>query len=213
MAFQNIKFPDIKLKHGISKTVLDPVVVTGNGAREVRRRTNKFERFVWSYPGRTMTEADKHAVYTFLRGVNMEQDSFLLRDPTQPSVVKGKLAYNGTPTYWVMAIPFSSTQAGTHPLFRPDLSTLVVYRNGVVEPGAMFDTSYLDTQGRPRLYVPGSVPTDNIQISCDVYLTVRLSGTLAWSIAAMTKPAGSDCAGVTPIAVDLGDFSLIEVYE
>jgi len=209
MAFQNVTFPDIKLKHGISKSVLDPVVITGNGAREVRRRQNRWPRYTWTYPARVMQESDRAAISNFLATVHTAQDSFKLRDPVQPTITNGKLASRSGAT-WYLNVPISSSVAGTHPIMNPDMSALTFYKNGV-PTAATFGG--LDADGLPYVTVTSTSPSDTVTISGDLYLTVRFQGDLAWTIAAMTLPSGGDCTDVAPSVVELADFALVEVFE
>lgn len=221
MAFQNITFPDLKLKHGLVKTVVDPVVITGNGAREVRRRQNQFERFVWSIQSRNLTEADKLAIHAFLRGVNIAQDSFLYRDPTWPTFTDVRLP-QGTGTgagvsqrqlCFPYAVPNVSNILDNrlkHPIYNLSLTGLTFKNNGVTAAASSFGV--LD-DGHQYVTVTGATNGSNVTVTGTPKLVVRFNGQLGWAIAAMTLPSGGACGDVVPSVVQLADFQLVEVFE
>lgn len=209
MAFQNIIFPDLKLKHGIHKEIVMPVSITGNGNREVRRKQNRYERFVWSIPARTLLEADKQAIYKFLNQVNYGLDSFLYRDPTYPELNGAIMSYRSGTT-WYLNIPFDSTTAGTHPIINPVMAGLTFKKNAVAVTGVTFAVG---TDGRPYIDVPASVSTDVITVTGPLYMTARFDSTFNFTIAAMIpSPLNASCAP-NPSMVELGDFNIVEVFE
>jgi len=210
MAFTNIIFPTLKLKHGVIKEIVDPVMITGNGAREVRRKQNKWERFVWTIPARYLLEADKTAITKFLRQTDMGLKSFLFQDPTYPEFNATPLTSRSTNT-WYLTLPWDTTTAGTHPVFNPVMSGLVFKKNGVTVTATY--TGIDGTNGLPYVTITGSVPADVITVTGPTYSTVRFAGPLRFSIAAMQKsPLGGTC-NVVPTVVQLEDFQLIEVFE
>ena len=210
MAFQNVIFPDLKMKHGTSKEIVMPVSVTGNGTRELRRKQNRFERFVWTIPARTLLEADKQAIYKFLNGVNYGLDSFLFRDPTMPEL-NGAIMTSRSGTTWFLNLPFDSTTAGTHPIMNPVMGGLTFKQNGVAVTGVTYGG--LDSNGYPYITVPGSVITDVITVTGPVYMTARFDSTFNFSISAMApSPLGASCAPATTM-IELGDIKIVEVFE
>lgn len=209
MAFQNVIFPTLKLKHGAYKEISDPVSITGNGTRELRRKQNRWERFIWTIPSRHLIEADKLAIHKFLRGVNMGLDSFLFQDPTCPELLNAPLKNRSTNT-WYLNIPYDSTTPGTHPIMNPRMSGLVFKKNGVTVTATY---SGVDTAGFPYVTITGSVPTDTITVTGSLYMTVRFNGTLGYTITAMEKSSLGGTCQVVPTVVQLADFQLVEVFE
>ena len=210
MAFQNVIFPDLKMKHGAQKEVVMPISITGNGTREVRRKQNRFERFVWSIPARTLLEADKQAVYKFLNQVNFGLDSFLYKDPTMPEL-NGAIMTSRSGDTWYLNLPFDSTTAGTHPIMNPVMGGFTFKKNGIAVTGVTFGG--LDTNGLPHITVPTSISTDTITVTGPVYMTARFDSTFSYTITAMApSPLGATCAPATTM-VEMGDIKIVEVFE
>lgn len=210
MAFSNLIFPEIKLKHGIQKEVVDPVTITGNGAREVRRKQNRWERFIWTIPSRQLLDADKVAIHKFLRQVGMGLNSFLYRDPTYPSFVDAPLT-NRSGNTWFMNLPYDAITAGTHPVFHPQMGGLVFKKGGVTATATF---GGVDSNGFPYVTISGSTPADSITVTGAVYMTVRFEGSLNFSIDAMAKSTvATNSCDVVPTIVTLNDFKLVEVFE
>lgn len=207
MAFSGLTFPQLKLKHGISKQIIDPISVTGNGAREVRRKQNKTDRGVWTFPARNISEADKQALVKFLQQTRMGADSFYFQDPTMPVLVDAKMSSRSTNTFYYN-VPFDATTAGNHPIIRPVNVGLTVKLNGVTTTNYSFATG---TDGLPYIQVTGATVSDTVTVSGPVYLIGRFSGTVQYSITAMTK-IDNNCT-VAPTVVELADFQVVEVFE
>lgn len=202
MAFQNVIMPKIKLIHGVTKQVVDPVLVVGNGTRETRRKQNRYERFVWSYPSRSVLEDSKQELYEFFKSTNSSLDSFLFQDPDFPEFHGEGLTHKSGST-WYLELP------GGHPIINPVMSELVFKIAGVTKSA----TFAIDASGRPTVTITDSNASSTIQVYGAVYLTVRLNSPLTWTIVALEKsPSGTDCTPVATV-VDLGDISLIEVFE
>lgn len=210
MAFQNVIFPTLKLKHGIVREVVDPVMVTGNGAREVRRKQNRWERFVWTIPSRNLAQSDIDAIYKFLNGVDKSLDSFLFQDPHFPEFNNSKLTNKAT-NQWYLNLPFDSSTAGTHPVMNPVLAGLSFKKNGVAH--AVTPTFAVDANGFPVITIPSTSPSDVVTITGPVYMTVRFEGTLTTTIMAMQKSTLGGTCNVTPTVSSIGDFRLVEVWE
>lgn len=210
MAFSGLTFPQLKLKHGITKEIVDPISVTGNGAREVRRKQNKIDRGVWSFPARNMYEADKQAIVKFLQQTRMGLDSFYFQDPTYPEFNEAVMTWRSSNTYW-FNIPYDATTGGIHPVLRPKMGELTVKLNGVTTTASVFTDS---TTGMPYLQTGGA---GSSSIVCTVtgpcYLVGRFAGPLNYTITAMQKSTLSGTCNVVPTVVQLGDFQIIEVFE
>lgn len=202
MAFQNVIMPKLKLVHGASKQVIDPVTIIGNGTRETRRKQNRYERFAWKFPSRSILQETKVELYEFFRGTNMSLDSFLMQDPDFPEFINTPLTHK-TSNVWYMELP------GGHPVFNPVMGGLTFKVNGVTKAA----TFAIDADGRPTVTVTDSSGASAVTVSGPVYLTVRLNTSISWSISAMDKsPSGATCTP-TPLIVDLSDIDIIEVFE
>lgn len=202
MAFQNIIMPKLKLIHGVQKSVVDPVSVIGNGTRETRRKQNRYERFVWRFPSRSVLQESKQELHQFFRGVSASLDSFLFQDPDFPEFYNTTLTHK-TGSTWYLELP------GGHPVFNPVMGSLTFKVNGVTKAA----TFAIDADGRPTVTVTDSTNITGVTVSGPVYLTIRLNSTLSWTISAMDKsPSGADCTP-TPLIVDMADIELIEVFE
>lgn len=210
MAFLNSKFPTLKLKHGVAKEVVDPVSVTGNGAREVRRKQNRWERFVWSVPARNLIDSDKTAIHKFLRSTDMGLKSFLYQDPTFPELNLAPMTWRSSGTAY-LNLPYDATTPGTHPIFNPVMGELVFRKNGNIVTATY---NGLDSNGYPYVTITGGLLVgDTLTVTGPIYMTVRFASTLKYSITAMTpSPLGGTC-NVVPSVVELGDFQLVEVFE
>lgn len=212
MAFLNTTFPALKLKHGITKEIYNPVSITGNGTREVRRKQNKVERFVWNIPSRALFDADKLAIVKFLNTVDQGLKSFLFQDPDYPEFNNAKLGFRSGTT-WYFNLPLDSSTAGNHPVLNASgfFGGLSFTKNGTPIGGVTYGVD--GTTGLPYVTVPTSINTDTIRVTGPVYLTARFEGNLSYSITAMEKsPLGGTC-NVIPSVVTLNDFKLVEVFE
>ena len=199
MAFSGLTFPQLKLKHGISKQIIDPIMVTGNGAREVRRKQNKTDRGVWTFPARNISEADKQTLVKFLQQTRMGADSFYFQDPTYPEFNNAVMAWRSFNTYW-LNIPYDATTSGIHPVIRPKMGELTVKLNGVTTTASLLTDS---TTGMPYIQTGGA---GSSSIVCTVtgpcYLVARFSGTVNYTITAMEKSSLGGTCNVVPTIVD-----------
>jgi len=202
MAFQNVVMPKIKLVHGVTKQIIDPVTVIGNGNRETRRKQSRYERFVWKFPSRSILKESKVELYEFFKSTNSSLDSFLMTDPDFPEFYETPLVHK-TGSVWYLELP------GGHPVFNPVMGGLSFYKNGVLAAA----TFAVDADGRPTVTITGTSGVDNVHVNGPVHLTVRLNSALGWSISAMDKsPSGATCTP-TPTIVDMADIEIIEVFE
>lgn len=209
MAFQAVKFPNLKLKHGNVKEIIDPITVTGNGAREVRRKQNRWDRYSWTIPSRQLTDTDKLALLKFFRQVQSGLDSFLYQDPDFPEFNGHKLQSRSGST-WYLNVPYDLTTPGTHPILNPQMGELTFKRNGVT---AVTTYGGLDSNGFPYVTVTGSSASDTITVFGNVYMTARFDSTITTSITAMQKSTINNNCIVTPLVSAISDIKLIEVFE
>jgi len=200
MAFQNELFPDIKLKHGVAKSVLDPVSVVSNGNREYRLKKNRYDRFSWSIPAHNLNDSDKLEINAFLADKDYALDSFKFKDPDVPTLVDGLMKFN-TGTTWFFNIPFDENTSGKHPIFHSDTLTATV--NG--SPATITSTG-LDASGRPIIDVVGSSSGDVVRITGNIYFAVRLDSTTGWSLKALDT-------NNAPVIVGYSVIKLLEVFE
>lgn len=107
MAYQNINFPTMKLRHGFTVEVEAPTVVLGNYAKEYRINRFANEKLRFNFPGRNLTFADWTTIYNFLDGVGWMRDSFNLVRPDTGATVKVRLAT--IPSMQVVALTATNT--------------------------------------------------------------------------------------------------------
>lgn len=200
MAFQNELFPSIKLIHGVSKSIIDPVSIISNGNTEYRVKKNRYARFTWSIPSNNLNEEDKLEINAFLSDKDHGLDSFKFTDPDLSTLSAGLMSSAGTDT-WFLNIPHDTNNAGKHPIFHS--SNLTATKNGLA---ATIASTSLDSNGRPILTITGSIPSDVIRITGNFYFAVRLDSSTGWSLKALT---GTN----TPDIVGYSEIKLIEVFE
>jgi len=236
MSFQYKIFPELKLKHGTVKTINDPVAITSNGNREIRRKINKTERYSWDIPARNLYQSDMQAIIEFAAMVGT--DSFLYKDPTKPELVNQKCTYfdaGGTPHFALM-------HSGNHPVLNLSVAGLghletwelgnvlspdiVVKRNGVVMDfwdgmsisNMNFDPSvHGSSLPRTSVFYAGLttwISTDIITYSGPLYHTVRFDSQISYKIAAMAKSTLlSGGCDVVPTVSEMANIKLMEVFE
>ena len=238
MSFQYLTFPELRLKHGTEKAINDPVSITSNGNREIRRKMNKIERYSWTIPSRNLHQEDVEEVVQFYNTVHGSVDSFLFKDPTMPELIEHRL----TPVYASGVATFGLYHSGMHPVmnlsdqaFSPvwDISTstdIIIKRNGVVQVwqddyGVQMNIDPSAAPGYsqyPRTTFFGSTNStvwgmnDVITYTGPIYHTVRFDGVLSYKISAMKKSTQSTSIGdnkVVPTVSALGDIKLVEVFE
>jgi len=201
MAFQNELFPSVKLVHGVSKSILDPVAVVSNGNTEYRIKRNRYERYQWLIPSNNITDADKVIISGFLADKDYALDSFKFQDPDLPRLTDALLAsYSGN--QWLLNVPFDTNTAGTHRIFHVS-GTVTATINGTPVTVIL---GGLSPEVNPVVVVVGSVPGDVVRFTGDVHFVVRLDSTIGWSIKAV------DGVNV-PTIVGYSELKLIEVFE
>lgn len=210
MAFANLKFPELRLKHGISRETIYPVTVTGNGTREIRRAQFRWERHVWSIPSRNLVQADREDLAVFLKNVNFGLHSFLYQDPLFPEYNGHILTYRSGTT-WYLTMPNSITSADDHPFLHPQMGELTFKKNGVTTAATLGGTD--STTGLTYINMTGSINTDVITAYGPVYFTVRLDSSFGSTITAMEKSSLGGTCNVVPTVQSINDIRLIEVFE
>ena len=221
MAFNPGRPFELRLKHGTTVELIDPIIVTGNGGREIRRRVQKWPRFLWTFPSRVVPMSEFQEIRNALS--SYATSSFRLQDPTMGTFRETRLvAYNNTNGKWVLSVDLDGGSS-RHPYFNPTISELKVRKNGVL----MVTTGITMTTegGYPVMNIPGTVTSDNITVVGPFYPTVRFEGTLAATTVAMRKaqwretttppttPTTSGCNAMEGWYVQLEEFKLIEVWE
>lgn len=210
MAFSGLTFPNLKLKHGITKEMVDPISITGNGAREVRRKQNKTDRGVWSIPARAMSETDKQTLVTFLQQTKMGLDSFYFQDPTYPEFNNAVMPWRSSNTYW-LNVPYNTSTGGSHPVLRPKMGELSFKLNGTPTTAALLTDA---TTGLPYIQMGGAGGSNIVcTVTGPCYLVARFAGPLNYTIAAMEKSSLGGTCNVVPTVIQLGDFQIVEVFE
>jgi len=230
MSFQYKIFPELRLKHGVEKTINDPVSITSNGNREIRRKVNKTERYSWTIPARNLMQDDMQAIIDFSRSVVSSQHSFLYRDPTMPELVDHpltKIYANGTQY-------FALYHSGLHPVINMEAGgpvsefdlynpAVIIKRNGVVYDKNSIDWLWnkkMSNLGRPDLPMTcvGSAYNwgvgDTVTFTGPIFHTVRLDSMISYRVAAFEKAFApiSGC-DITPTVSEMADIKLIEVFE
>lgn len=209
MAFLAVKFPTLRLKHGNVKEIIDPITVTGNGVREVRRRQNRWDRYSYNIPSRNLYQADKEALVKFYRQVQGGLTSFLYQDPDFPEF-NGHTLQNRSTNTWYLNIPYDISTPGSHPILNPQLTELVFKLNNV-PIGVTFTID--PSTGFPYVTIPGSNPSSNITVFGPIYITVRFDSSITTTIVAMEKSTLGGSCNVIPTYQSIADIKLIEVFE
>lgn len=106
MAYQNINFPTIKLKHGFQENNLAPVIKLSNFAKEYRIQKYTTQKRYFTFPARNMTMTDWTTIYNFLVTVKFETDSFNLIHPFTGNSIKVRL--DGIPSTSIIAMNSSN---------------------------------------------------------------------------------------------------------
>lgn len=236
MTFQYQKFPTLRLKHGVEKTVNDPVSITSNGNREIRRRINAVERYSWNIPSRNLTQADMETMVNFFSTVRSSTDSFLYRDPTMPQVENLQLIpfTQGGIVYFAMYHSgyhpiLNLTNAGLNPYWNIMQTGVVFRKNGVIlDPGSAFtlkmncdpvldlgSTSFQHPRTTILKASSGTwLDTDVITYSGPLYKTVRFDSMVSYRISAMEKSSLiTGTCEVVPTVSEMADIKLMEVFE
>ena len=208
MSFVAVKFPSLKLKHGNSTSYVNPITVTGNGAREVRRKQYRWDRRIVNIPSRQLLETDIENLTKFYHTVEGGLKSFLYQDPTFPEF-NGHPLSNRSGSTWYLNVPFNSTTPGTHPILNPQMGELTFKVNG----STVSATFGIDTDGFPYVTLPGSSVGSSITVFGPIYLTMRFEGDISNTITAMQKSTLGGTCNVVPYAQSISDITLIEVFE
>jgi len=211
MAFDNVVFPYYPMKHGISKTVSDPVTVITNGSYEYRIKRQAWERYSWTLPTQTMTNEQKEAIKSFLSQRNSSLNSFKFNgDPDAISLVEARLSHHSG-QYWNLNLPYSMADQsipGTHPLFNADVDNWTITENGgpttIVSAGSPnIPLQYI--AGQPVIHILGTYGTEDIRVTGDIHFTVRLGSTISYVLEALNTSNET-------LGVNTGAIELVEVF-
>ena len=159
MAFSGLSWPTLinPLLNGLSVSLNLPVGIAGNGTFEYRTARSSYARRTWSFPKRSLLDADRNSIVNLWAQVGGELNSFLFQDPdnnafTNVTIGVGtQLAPPAVPTL------STSTTGGTIPA-----STTLTY--GITA---------LNAQGETTEGVTASIPTGST--------TATNSNTITWS--------------------------------
>lgn len=241
MSFQYKIFPELKLKHGVEKTINDPVSITSNGNREIRRRINAVERYSWNIPSRNLLQADMEAMVQFFSDMSSSVDSFLYRDPTQGRLTNQQLVpfTVGGITYFALyhtgfhPVLNLSGSGQQNPYWHTFSSNATFSKNGVSQSPSNFivkmncdpvlDLGATNFQ-HPRTTVIKAatgtwLETDVVTYTGLLYKTVRFDSMLSYRISAMRKPTNAindfqyGTCDVLPTVSEMADIKLMEVFE
>lgn len=237
MSFTYKAFPDLRLKHGTEKQINDPVVITSNGNREIRRKINKLERYSWTVPSRNLYQSDANAIVQFFNTVHSSMDSFLYRCPMVPELIGVQMVPVNTGT----EIVFCLYHTGMHPVMNlGDLghfpqwdfttSPITIKRNGTTltrttnftvhmnyDPSAL-GGAYANYGRTLMIKAVGATWSggDVVTFSGPIWHTARFDAMLSYKITAMQKSTLSTSISdteVIPTVSALSDVKLVEVFE
>lgn len=106
MAYQNINFPTLKLKHDFRESQEAPTTIVTNFAKEYRINRFSAPKRTFSFPARNIKYADWLTIAAFMDTVDWMKDSFNLIHPFTGASIKVRfLTY---PSYRVVALNSSS---------------------------------------------------------------------------------------------------------
>lgn len=203
MSIDNVLFPNLKLIHGFTREILGNILIVDNNSSGLEKRIRKspFERYIWSFQGTNVLSSDVQTLHKFWQERGNGHHSFKFQDPYYPEFNNALLASAGGTT-WYLNIPYSSSQAGEHPVFNFDVTTTATV-NGT--PTGIAGAS-IDSSGRPIITITGTTGTEEVRITGPCYLTARFDRNLSWSMAALDSDN-------LPYVDLLGEVRLKEVFE
>lgn len=202
MSFDNVIFPDYPMKHGIEKTIIDPVTIASNGTFEYRSKRQVSERFMWSIPTQSMTNEQKETIREFLLQRSHSLNSFLFVDPDMRSLTNVRLTYSGNIDHWMYNLPSGAGVAGVHPIYNAVDTTITLTLNG----GVAYNRTHQIQNGIPVVNAGAFNSSDDVRVvSEDLHFTVRLNSTLSYALLALDTT--NSTLGVNHAAIDL-----IEVF-
>lgn len=207
MAFNNVVFPALKLIHGFSKTISNPVGIVQNGTSEYRLKKSAYSRFSWTYPSRTLVDADKLTLLKFYSDCGGSLTSFKFQDPDMPKFVNQPLTWlkvdpaNSSNSLYAFNLPAGPGVVGTHPLFAFDPAMTVK-----IGASAKAWTFKLDpATGLPCISVIGTTAS-TLSVNGNIYFSARFDSVMSYTMDALNLD------NTTAIAT-MSDISLIEVFE
>jgi len=203
MTFDNVTFPNYPMLRGVEKIVTDPVSKVGNGTYEYRVKKTRWERYAWKIPTQTMTNEQKEAIREFLTQRNHELNSFKFVDPTATALADAILSHNSG-DYWNLALPFSSTTAGTHPIFNPEIGGLSVTVDAIADSINAFTI----LNGIPVIQITGTSGSEVVKVTGPIHFTVRLNSDFQTTLHALDFYNGTN----DPYGHVVNDIELVEVF-
>lgn len=196
MAFSGLTFPNLKLIHGLKKSVILPTVIVSNGNSEFRINRMAFDKYSWSYQARSLINSDKLSLYAFYKSVSGSLNSFKYQDPDFPNFT-GQTLTNQATTKWLFNFPGSID----HPLYNYDAS-MVIKKNGSIAAW-----TFSIVASKPIITIAGSIPSDTITVESGAcYLAARFDGNINWQIEALNTDN-------TTAVVNFDQVNLVEVFE
>lgn len=106
MAYQNINFPTLKLKHDFRESQEAPTTIVSNFAKEYRINRFSTAKRTFTFPARNMKYADWQTIATFMDTVDWSKDSFNLIHPFTAASIK--VRFGSYPSYRVVALNSSN---------------------------------------------------------------------------------------------------------
>jgi hypothetical protein len=195
MAFVNALFPNLKLIHGLERNFNLPTTVVTNGGAEYRLNKLTNYRTTWKWPARLIRAEDRKAMALFYTDTAMGSlYSFKFKDPDLNTWTNTPLVYTGSSNNFFLRSPLD-----THPIFNLDADVAIKSGSTVVAH------SVVVVNGVPCAHVAGY--TSGLTISGTFYFSARFDqGQLNWVMSALASDN-------TSLGDDIGDISLIEVFE
>ena len=203
MAFEDVTFPYYPMKHGITKTIIDPVSVVSNGNREYRIKRQAWERYEWTLPTQTMTDQQKEDIRIFLSERSHSLNSFIFIDPDMPTSIVDVDLEQHYSIFWKYNLPLTHTApeiGGTHPQFGA-IGDAVFWKRDGTQYGP---TNVVLIDGIPILNTGWSSGIITVDTMTPKFV-VRLASTLSYALAAL------DTNNET-LGVEHASIKLIEVF-
>lgn len=88
MAYQNINFPTLRLKHDFLEENIAPVTVISNFSAEYRISRYSSPKRRFTFPARNILASDWATLSTFMTTVGYQRDSFDFTHPFSGTVIK-----------------------------------------------------------------------------------------------------------------------------
>ena len=204
MPFKNVTFPNLKLIHGLQKSVAEDTTFIKNARQnlEDRVKKSKWPQYSWAYQGRAISRADMEELLAFYNDVEGTHYSFKFSDPDYPELNSALLAHS-TGTEWFLNIPYDTNTAGRHPIFHVNTGSLSVTVDG---SPVVINSFSVNSDGLPVISVLGTVGTEVVRVSGPFWHAARFNMNLDWSLTALDQSN-------TPSYVTTNTIQLVERFE